>query len=193
MFFSPQVFLFNFSSSFQRAQWLVLTFMLIFYLYLQARLLLNFSSSFQRAQWLLLTFMFFSPPAVSFVLFFCFNFSSSFQRAQWLLLTFLCFFLPVCRQGDPEEITRQYHETKTRYLAIQKDVKSFKKFIQVESGLSWAWDLGIPVAQGETASSIGHCFCCRGWKKPTPEEWDQPPCGRAAGALGFGGEGGGLL
>ena len=64
------------------------------------------------------------------------NFLSSFQRAQWLLLTFMCFFLPTCRQGDPEEITRQYHETKTRYLAIQKDVKSFKKFIQVESGLS---------------------------------------------------------
>ncbi|XP_070194388.1 structural maintenance of chromosomes protein 6-like isoform X1 [Littorina saxatilis] len=33
-------------------------------------------------------------------------------------------------QGDPVEITRQYKETKERYLCIQKDVRSFKKFIQ---------------------------------------------------------------
>ena len=44
----------------------------------------------------------------------------------------MCVFSPTCRQGDPEEITRKYQETKTRYLAIQKDVKNFKMFIQVE-------------------------------------------------------------
>ncbi|KAL8596957.1 hypothetical protein ACOMHN_027903 [Nucella lapillus] len=33
-------------------------------------------------------------------------------------------------QGDPGEITRFYQDTKARYLEIQKEVKSFKKFIQ---------------------------------------------------------------
>ncbi|XP_076440367.1 structural maintenance of chromosomes protein 6-like isoform X2 [Babylonia areolata] len=33
-------------------------------------------------------------------------------------------------QGDPVEITHRYQETKTRYMEIQKEVKSFRKFIQ---------------------------------------------------------------
>ena len=46
----------------------------------------------------------------------------------------LCF---LCSRGNPEEITRKYHETKEAYKDIRVKVKHHRKFLEVCSVLEY--------------------------------------------------------